>query len=273
MKVHHLNCATLEPIFKRLMFGNVPAEDRRMICHCLLIESDDGLILVDSGIGMADIQANRLGGMFRRIAGPHFLVEETAQHQVQALGFKVSDVRHIVLTHLDLDHAGGLSDFPDAKVHVFADEHAAAMNPKAMEKQRYLASQYAHGVDWVLHNEEAGEAWRGLEKVRVLPNLAPELLLVPMRGHTRGHCAVAVDTGDGWLVHCGDAYFHRDEMNAEQPRCPCGLSLFQRVVQVDKTARLGNQERLRTLGKDSDVTLFSAHDVVEFRRLSGQLAG
>jgi glyoxylase-like metal-dependent hydrolase (beta-lactamase superfamily II) len=37
-------------------------------------------------------------------------------HQVQRLGFDPRDVRHIVLTHLDFDHAGGLDDFPHATV-------------------------------------------------------------------------------------------------------------------------------------------------------------
>lgn len=39
--------------------------------------------------------------------------------QIRRLGYAASDVCHIVLTELDFDHAGGLEDFPDARVHVF----------------------------------------------------------------------------------------------------------------------------------------------------------
>jgi glyoxylase-like metal-dependent hydrolase (beta-lactamase superfamily II) len=51
-------------------------------------------------------------------------IAETALHQVERLRF--SGVRHVVLTHLDLDHAGGLRGFPDAQVHVLRTELEAA---------------------------------------------------------------------------------------------------------------------------------------------------
>ncbi len=31
-------------------------------------------------------------------------------------------------------------------------------------------------------------------------------------GHTLGHAGVAIDTPQGWLLHAGDAYLHRDEL-------------------------------------------------------------
>lgn len=45
--------------------------------------------------------------------------------------------------------------------------------------------------------------------MRRLTGLPPEILALPLPGHSRGHAAIAVDTGHGWLVHAGDAYFHR----------------------------------------------------------------
>lgn len=39
----------------------------------------------------------------------------------------VRDVRHIVLTHLDFDHAGGLDDFPEATVHMLQIERDVAV--------------------------------------------------------------------------------------------------------------------------------------------------
>ena len=46
--------------------------------------------------------------------------------QIQRLGFDPRDVRDIVLTHLDFDHAGGLCDFPEARVHLLGAELAGA---------------------------------------------------------------------------------------------------------------------------------------------------
>ena len=99
---------------------------------------------------------------------------------------------------------------------------------------------------------------------------APPLHPVHRIGHSRGHCAVAVDLGGSWLLHAGDAYFFRDEMNLELPRCPLGLSLFQRVVQTDGKSRRANQVRLRTLAREQGnrVRIFSAHDPVEFEAMA-----
>jgi glyoxylase-like metal-dependent hydrolase (beta-lactamase superfamily II) len=57
---------------------------------------------------------------------PRLRRAETAREQVRWLGHAPRDVRHIVVTRLDFDHVGGLEDFPDATVHVFAGECAVA---------------------------------------------------------------------------------------------------------------------------------------------------
>ena len=90
---------------------------------------------------------------------------------------------------------------------------------------------------------------------------------MPLPGHSRGHCAVAVRDGDGWLLHCGDAYFHRGEM-AVPPECPPALRIFQRIMADDDAARVRNQARLRELARyhGAEVRLFCAHDPVELER-------
>ncbi|MFK0023778.1 MBL fold metallo-hydrolase [Streptomyces sp. NPDC090798] len=101
--------------------GSLPA-----VCHCLLVETDrDGLVLVDSGIGTQDVARpeESLGPGFLGRAQPVLDLAETALHQVTALGFRPEDVRHVVLGHLHLDHAGGLPDFPWARVHLSEAEH------------------------------------------------------------------------------------------------------------------------------------------------------
>jgi glyoxylase-like metal-dependent hydrolase (beta-lactamase superfamily II) len=248
-----------------------------MVCHCLLIEHEDGLVLVDTGLGTADIAdpVGRLGGGFVKVTRPRLSQDETALAQIEALGFRRADVRHIVPTHLDLDHAGGLSDFPDATVHVFAREHAAATARSTVrERERYRAAQLAHGPKWQLH-ETSGEQWLGFESVRALTGSDGDVLLVPLVGHTRGHCGVAVRTPEGWLLHAGDAYFSHREMDPEAPSCPPGLAAFQRLVAIDDRARRANQRRLRALAKEhrGDVTVFCAHAPVEYDALAARTHG
>jgi glyoxylase-like metal-dependent hydrolase (beta-lactamase superfamily II) len=191
---------------------------------------------------------------------------ETAAARIAALGFKGADVRHIVLTHLDLDHAGGIGDFPQARIHVMARERDVALAPPSwQEKLRYVQAQWAHGPRWHAY-AAGGDRWFGFDSVRALGDSETELLLVPLHGHTRGHAGVAVRTGGGWLLHCGDAYFFHGETDPHHPHCTPGLKLFQRFVEIDHAARVGNQARLRELRRDhgGEVRLFCAHDPDEF---------
>lgn len=244
----------------------------RMVCHCLLIESDDGLILVDSGLGLDDVRegSKRLGKGFMMATRAQLLPDETAARQVEKLGFKRSDVRHIVPTHLDLDHAGGLADFPDATIHLFEREHEAALAPRTLaEKHRYKSAHWAHGPRWNLL-PIAGDTWLGFDSVRAITAGGIEVVIVPLVGHTRGHSGIAVRNGDRWLLHAGDAYFSSQEMQ-EPPSCPLALNLFQRLVAVHGDKRLANQARLRQLvGSHAEVDVFSAHCPDEFERLAGR---
>ena len=233
----------------------------QLVAHCLLIEAGGELVLVDTGFGTGDAaDPGRLGRPFRALVRPICDVAETAVRQIEDLGFDPADVRHVLITHLDLDHAGGLSDFPNADVHVFAPELAAATSPSMRERSRYIGAQWAHGPNWVKH-EVDGDSWLGFDSVRLLPDVDAEIAMVPLVGHTRGHAGIAVNEGDGWLFHCGDAFFHHKEV-ATPPSCPPGLRLFQRLTVVDESRRRHNQERLRELAREhrDDVRLICSHD-------------
>jgi len=266
VKIHHLNCATLCPLGGRLL----PYFPRRVICHCLLIESGGGLILIDSGLGLEDVRApwRRLGAG-AALVRPCCIEDETALRQVERLGFKPEDVRHIVPTHLDFDHCGALPDFPHARVHVFFDELKAATNRStSAERRRYRPCQLAHGPDWVVHDETDGEAWYGFGAVRALQDSHDEVLLVPLRGHTRGHCGVAVRTEDGWLLHAGDAYYDRAELFRQSP--PRALRWFQDQVHHDAPTTRRNQARLAKLNREhAELTVFCSHDPDEMPSAGG----
>jgi glyoxylase-like metal-dependent hydrolase (beta-lactamase superfamily II) len=271
LRVHHLNCGTMCPACARLINGSGGLlEPARMVCHVLLIETPkDGLVLVDTGIGTLDVLIpERLGTHFLKLGRPRLDHHETAIAQIMALGYMPDDVRHIIVTHLDLDHAGGLPDFPLAKVHIFTPEFNAAMRPNWRSKARYLPAQWAHSPRWVKH-EAGGDRWFGFEGMQPIDGLGEDIVMVPLVGHTRGHSGVAVRTESGWQLHCGDAYFFRGQMDAE-PHMPVAMRLFEQMVQTDKTARLHNLDRLRALALEHhrEVTLFCAHDPVEFDRLS-----
>ena len=268
MKIHHLNCGSLCPRGGKLFGGaGGPWAKAPMCCHCLLVEGRDGLVLIDTGLGVEDVaEPSRLGLLFNTLLAPTLDVAETALRQIADLGFRVSDVRHIVPTHLDLDHAGGIADFPDAKVHVFAPELKAALNPTWRERARYSQAQLKAVEHWTPVEENGGESWFGFSSVRAMPGFHDRILLIPLSGHTLGHCGVAVETSDGWILHCGDAYFHHTEIRPQTGKTPAGIRAFERIVAIDDKARLANQERLRELAKtfSREVRLICSHDPSEF---------
>jgi glyoxylase-like metal-dependent hydrolase (beta-lactamase superfamily II) len=140
-----------------------------------------------------------------------------------------------VVTHLDIDHAGGIADFPAARIHLHAREHAAAMTRGSLrERERYIPGHWAHGPRWEVYQED-GDTWRGLPAITKLRGLDADIGLLPMHGHTRGHSAVLVNAGARWLVHAGDAYFHQNAMIGGE--VPIGFALFERAVQIDPAAR------------------------------------
>jgi glyoxylase-like metal-dependent hydrolase (beta-lactamase superfamily II) len=201
----------------------------RLVCHCLLIEGAEGLVLVDTGFGLDDIRNPRqLGRAFTAIVRPQLNGAEAAIAQLRELGF----------------------------------DPRAAMSPSWRDRPRYVAAHWAHGPRWVEH-DAGGEPWHGFESVRILPGSDAEILLIPLYGHSHGHTGVAVRQGDGWLLHCGDSYFHHGEV-ATPPHCPRGIAAFAAFDQVDGAARHGNVERLRELAlrHSDEVELICSHDPV-----------
>ena len=275
MKIHYLSCGTDCPLggalfdgFSKGPFGLIP-------CAAQLIETDEGLVLIDTGYGTEDVRYPhpRLSLFMRSLLNIRFRMRETALRQIEALGYSARDVRHIVLTHLDFDHAGGIEDFPDARVHVMEVEREAAEKKRRgfVAKRRYRPAQWDDVRDWRTY-ARGGERWFGFDGAHRLDGLPPEILMVPLPGHTLGHAGIAIDTGRGWVLNAGDAYFYRRELDADRRRCTPGLRFYQRMMDTDRSLRFQNQERLRELKREhgSEITIFCSHDAKELEALQSR---
>lgn len=145
MRVHFLNSISTCPLGGALMDSRSRGALRgRLTCTCLLVETGSELVLNDSGLGLRDVAAprTRLSGFFLRMLDPELREEMTAVRQIQRLGYNPRDVRHIVLTHLDFDHAGGLDDFPEATIYLMLTERDVAVAQETwLDRQRFRPQQ------------------------------------------------------------------------------------------------------------------------------------
>ncbi|MBS1694008.1 MAG: MBL fold metallo-hydrolase [Actinobacteria bacterium] len=260
-RVRHLNTASIQ---------GISVLGQHLVCHVLLLEtSDSGLVLVDTGLGRKDYlgMSERLGWQFNRVyARPAIDPSLAAVEQIRALGLDPRDVRHIVQTHLDLDHVGGLADFPDALVHVHATELDAAHRRDGFRaRHRYRPTLlFEHNPKWRTYTH-GGDSWMGFDAVRGVAGLGDDILMVPLFGHTHGHCGIAVDTGDGWLLDAGDAYFDAREVKLPVRKCGPGPGLFQLMVTTERAKRRHNQDRLRALhAEHPEVEMFCGHNPFEY---------
>ena len=269
MKIHHLNCGAMQPYGGALFDGSTrglgPAN---LTCHCLLLETSVGLVLVDTGTVSRNVAdaARRLSPFFRITDRVRLIPAEAAFNQIQRLGHEPSEVKHVVMTHLDFDHATGLVDFPGARVHLSAKEAAAAHNPATpKERARYRPAQSANQSGWHLYETFPAEFF-GLPATYL--DGIPGMMLVSLPGHTKGHCGVATDLGrDGWLLHAGDAIFMQSEL-ARPPFTPPAARLYQWFMQTSQRQRRHSLAELRRISRDEGdhVRIICTHDPDVLRR-------
>ena len=265
MKIHHLNCGTLRPLGGAWIHGaNRPWARSRLVTHVLLLELADRLVLVDTGIGLRDVDGTRGRWHARHLKAviwAELATDEPAVVQLRARGFDPRDVSDIVLTHLDFDHAGGLADFPDARVHIHGVElDAARRRATIAERARYRPIDWAHGPRWVVH-DLLRENWMD----QPAKHLFDDIWFVSLPGHTRGHVGVAIARPAGWLLHAGDAVALTRELAGQRGRV---METFQHLVSsVDDPTRLRTREVLAEIAHK--VHLIASHDPDVFDALVG----
>jgi len=195
MQVHFLNCFTCN--------ARIPAHWQSGTL-CLLVEGEDGLILVDTGPGLDDYARKPwIIRSFQVATRVPLDPNEAAVRQVVRLGYEPANVKDIVLTHMHFDHCGGLPDFPHATVHVHETEfHSFNSFPRRWTDLAYVKRHISHQPRIRLYREEGAE-WYGFPAIR-LP-FSTEMWLIPLPGHSRGHCGLVLKLPDRWHFHMADA--------------------------------------------------------------------
>ena len=232
MRVHHLNCGTLCPHGRRLIDGEGGCSSRpSLVCHCLLIETDDGLVLVDTGFGIEDARnPGQLGAAFELMRPERRASPRPALKQVEALGFAAGDVRQHrrhpprprpLRRPARLPRGRG----PRLRAASSRRRSTRSLQRAAALPRPPLGSTARTGSG----TRSSGDEWFGFEGVSdPARHSAPRCCWSRSPATRAATSAVAIRDGEGWLLHCGDAYFHHGEI-ATPPSCPPGLRFFQNL--------------------------------------------
>jgi len=262
LKLHHVNCASFHPLVRTTARHR---DGRWFMCtRALIVETPRGIVAVDTGFGTEDIErsATRLGRGFTWMARPRLDTSETMIARLQALNLKPSDVTDILITHLDLDHSGGLAAFPNARVHVHRIERDAALvRATATRRARYLPLHWAHEPVWAPF-EFRGDTMFGFDTA-TLDGLPPEIKMVSLPGHTVGHCGVLIEANGTATMHAGDAFMEIQEMVDPAHKPSFATRMHHRFFDDDPITARATRDKLRAAVRDhrGAFALVGSHDV------------
>jgi glyoxylase-like metal-dependent hydrolase (beta-lactamase superfamily II) len=181
--------------------------------------------------------------------------EEEVGSQLRALGHDPASVRHVVMTHMHGDHAGGLSHFP--KVDIILTETEARMSLRRTGPLNgYLNSHYpAWFSPRTLTFQD--EPWETFDATIPLTGDGT-VRLIPTPGHTLGHTSVVVDRGDHVVLLCGDATYSDATLRA---------GTVDGVAQ-SATLHRDSTRRMRELSARRPTVLVPTHDPASAQRLA-----
>jgi N-acyl homoserine lactone hydrolase len=226
--------------------------------HAWLIEHPEGLIVVDTGES-----GHPTPGLPHPYAALNvrFRVqpEDEIGLQLERLGFKPRDVRHVVMTHLHTDHDGGIKYFPNAEFIVAPNEYAEARG--FMGRLRgYVPQRWPKDWEPKLVNLKPQPFGPFAQSHRL--TRAGDVVIVSTPGHTAQHRSVIVQDGETSLFLAGDTSYTQQAM----------LQGWVDGVGPDAHVEQDTLERIRRFALERPTVYLPTHDPESSVRLEARQA-
>jgi N-acyl homoserine lactone hydrolase len=226
----------------------------------LLEHPGAGAVLIDSGLhpSVAVKPAESFGRVWSRaFRGLTMDPKQALPDQLRERGIDPGGVSTVLITHLHVDHASGISEFPDATFVVSGSEWKAATSQGSLHG--YVTRQFDHAFDYRLLDFAGSDAnsFSGFARAfDVFGDGSVRAVYTP--GHTRGHTSYVVRTRRGEVLVAGDAIYLRRSLDDEHvPQHVEDEHLFRRSL----------REIRQYLRETPGALVIPGHDWEEWQKL------
>ena len=218
------------------------------------IEHPEGVIVVDTGAAAHLKSLPRWHPYFRFAVRFDIEPEQEVGPQLRGLGIGARDVKTVVLTHMHIDHDGGLAHFPHSRILASAGE-IARTSGIAGAMLGYLPKRWPK---WFAPEPLAWQPTACGPFASSAPiSAAGDVIAVPTPGHTPNHLSVVVRDGDHEIMLAGDASYLESTM----------LGGTVDGVSPDETVAAATLARIREFCSQRPVVYLPAHDPHAAQRL------
>lgn len=209
MRLYCFSCGTLETQKHLFTQGHGVGEPFVVPVPFFLIDHPKGKVLFDTGNAAAVSEnPDQHWGIATQAYRPHMRPEEFVVPQLRSSGFEPEHIDFVILSHLHLDHAGGIGHFPKARYLVQRDELHWAYVPDFYQRAAYIRKDFDREVDWLLLEGWRDDGFDLFEDGKIVLWFSP--------GHTPGHQSLKITLEKtGSLILTGDSCYTEELLNQD----------------------------------------------------------
>ena len=243
MKLYAMSSGTLDLDKGWLTAGRDMGKFITIPVPMFLIDHPKGLVLYDTGMHPdVSVDALKYWGPVAKVFIPHMKPGQAIDKQLIKLGYKPQDVKYVILSHMHLDHAGGMTLFPNATFIVRKAELQTAWWPESFQRGAYMLKDFqdTRGYNYIEIGNEDYDVFND-----------GSLISINTQGHTQGHQSLIVNLPkSGMIVLTGDSCYMMENLN-------------QRVVPGivwDPVLAVKAIDKLRWLRANKGAFIITGHD-------------